>query len=67
MQLCDCVFTPIVDEQRRDLDISAAGKYSDYRAPEWSAEREGYLHRSWCRLELYYGVCEGCVMCLHES
>ena len=56
MQLCDCVFTPILDEARLlPMDIGLTGKYSDYKAREWADEPEGYLHRSWCRLELFYG------------
>ena len=55
MQLCDCLFTPVVDEKKCDMDICLSGKYGDYFASQWSAEPEGYIHRSWCRLELYYG------------
>ena len=69
MHLCDCVFTPITEaddpaqlpcRQRVRplhpvLDMRVTGQYSAYCAPEWVDPQEGYLHRSWCRLELYYG------------
>jgi hypothetical protein len=65
MRLCDCVLTPVLDPGLHPMDAGLTGRLSDYQAEQWRAEPEGYLHRSWCRLELYYGVhvvwCACCV------
>ena len=51
MQCCDCVFTPLVDQEQDEweLEITEAGLYEDYLAKSFS----DYLERAWCRLELW--------------
>lgn len=50
MECCDCIFTPIVDnDETWQLSLTDAGLYEDYLAKSFS----DYLERAWCRLELW--------------
>ena len=49
----DCLFTPIADERHiRRLSHS----YKDYEAKSWISQDMGYIHRAWCRLEMFYAA-----------
>jgi hypothetical protein len=52
IELCDCLFTPIVDDQAIDwsYEQTSFGPLVDYKAP---AFQDGYLGRAWCRLEMF--------------
>jgi hypothetical protein len=55
MKSMDCIFTPITDEwscstrmiEKWDQEIDA---------PCWIHETNGYIHRAWCRLEMFYAA-----------
>lgn len=56
ISLCDCLFTPIHDIHCHEMEMHASGKYSGYKANQWISEPEGYLYRSWCRIEVLFGA-----------
>ena len=60
MQLCDIMFTPIVDDlwESRTYSMGPAGWMMTYPAAWWSDKVLGYLNRSWCRLEMYLAANE---------
>jgi hypothetical protein len=56
MKYCDCMFTPLLDEQCDEwiLQPSPAGYFHDYRASSWCSKSRSYVNRAWCRLEMMY-------------
>lgn len=56
VRCCDCIFTPIVDEDDWALVHTPEGFFVDYKAKAWNAEGYGYLNRGWCRLEMFYAA-----------
>ena len=62
MQHCDCVFTPILEENfltdasEAPWELPAIIKdwYEDYKAEAWTGGPFSYLHRAWCRVEMFY-------------
>ena len=59
IQLCDIMFTPIVDDlwESRTYDIGP-GWLMTYPAPWWCDAQIGYRNRGWCRLEMYLAANE---------
>jgi hypothetical protein len=57
LQLCDCLFTPIVDSSNNwKYTETGNGVFVDYQAASWNSDRNSYMHRGWCRLEMLYGA-----------
>jgi hypothetical protein len=56
MQLCDCIFTPIVDAATH-FPENPSIFFTQYKSPAWSGPSPtAYLNRAWCRLEMLYGA-----------
>ena len=53
---CDCLFTPIYEEQRWQHATFNCNWYEDYRTPRWSEGPFAYLNRGWCRVEMFFGA-----------
>ena len=60
MRLCDIIFTPMVDDlwESRTYAMRPAGWMMTYPAAWWCDKVLGYLHRGWCRLEMYLAANE---------
>lgn len=57
MECCDCIFTPIVDDNHEEwmLSYPVENIYDEYRSANWRDGDFAYLNRAWCRLEMLYG------------
>lgn len=55
MEVCDIVFTPIVDREYASRMSSELiyDYFTDYTSPSWTGTPNSYLNRSWCRLEMF--------------
>lgn len=57
LQLCDCIFTPIVDPIHNwEYQETTQGLFHDYKADGWNKDHNSYLKRGWCRLEMLYAA-----------
>lgn len=60
IQLCDVMFTPIFDKDPKAWDFPKTihNYYDDYKSPSWNDSHlsASYLHRGWCRVEMFYAV-----------
>jgi hypothetical protein len=48
----DCLFTPLLGNIDTELSYSAI--FSDLPQATWNTPGSGYLHRAWCRTEMFY-------------
>jgi hypothetical protein len=55
IELSDCLFTPLVDDQAIDwtYDQTSFGPLIDYKSSAFQDGTCGYLGRAWCRLEMF--------------
>eukprot|EP01040_Poterioochromonas_malhamensis_P010222 gene10222-11119_t len=59
MEICDIIFTPILDKNDLCNVYTAPPIYdyfTDYQCPSWIGQPFSYLSRSWCRLEMFYAL-----------
>lgn len=58
VEACDCIFTPIVDPTAPSwqLPTTTTNYFFDYAASAWNAGPQSYLHRGWCRVEMFYAA-----------
>ena len=58
VQSCDCILTPIIDNEHNnwELRLTGAGLLKDYRASAWCNGPYAYLNRGWCRMEMLYAA-----------
>ena len=55
MRRMDCVFTPVLGENKNRSDVIRSW-LEDYDVDAWNKGEFAYLNRQWCRLEIFYGV-----------
>lgn len=63
IRVSDCLFTPIVDLPSKELTLTKAGYFKDYKAIDWIGSEHstrGYLKRGWCLIEMFYAVRFSC-------
>lgn len=53
---CDCLFTPIFEEERWHHTTFNCDWYVDYKSPRWSEGPFAYLNRGWCRVEMFFSA-----------
>jgi molybdopterin converting factor small subunit len=55
---CDCLFTPIYDENHSLWTMTTTGDnaYEFDKSPGWRGNAFSYLSRGWCRMEMFYGT-----------
>lgn len=58
VQVCDCIFTPVVDHKHASWSFPASvtNFFDQYRAPLWNEGPHAYLNRGWCRVEMLYAA-----------
>lgn len=60
IQFCDCIFTPIVDDNHESWKYPDVWKnrFTEYLCPAWNDTNSAdcYLRRAWCRLEMFYAA-----------
>jgi hypothetical protein len=57
MEIVDCVFTPIVDPDWQQWELSDYYDiYEDYKAKHWNDGKFSYVNRGWCRIEMFYAA-----------
>lgn len=55
LSCCDCVFTPLLDDNLDwEYPAEVAHFYEDYNPAPWCSGPAAYLNRAWCRMELFY-------------
>lgn len=52
IESCDCLFTPIVDEEMLVMPSELTNVYTEYRAKAFNQGSRAYLNRRWCRIEM---------------
>jgi hypothetical protein len=58
VEICDCIFTPMYDNDHDKWVLPSIGKniFEDYKSPAWNGNNSSYLNRGWCRVEMFYAV-----------
>jgi len=58
IQACDCMITPIVDDEwfLWEFVPSSSGYLIDYKAKAFIDGTNAYLNRGWCRIEMLYNA-----------
>lgn len=58
VQVCDCIFTPIVDKKHKEWEYSNDGWsfFTGYKSEAWNGNNFSYLNRGWCRVEMFYAA-----------
>lgn len=57
MEVCDCVLTPVVDNNWEKWALHLRGNlFQDYNAASWRKGPLAYLNRAWCRMEMLYAA-----------
>ena len=51
----DCIFTPIHSENM-NTSTSFKNLFDDYLASAWNEGPYSYIHRGWCRVEMFYAA-----------
>jgi len=56
VQVCDCLVTPIYDDQHSDWDYPSNwdNMLLHYQSSNWQDATFGYVNRAWCRVEMMY-------------
>jgi hypothetical protein len=52
----DCLLTPIVDDTIWEYIHTHQGDFYDYKASGWCFGEHSYIHRAWCRVEMFYAA-----------
>jgi hypothetical protein len=58
VEVCDCLLTPIYDENHAAWTLSRSGNglFEDYESTGWKGTDYSYVNRGWCRVEMFYGA-----------
>ena len=56
MEVCDFIFTPIVDPAHAEWELTEPwlGMAVAYKAKAWNEGEHSYINRAWCRMEMIY-------------
>ena len=55
MSCCDCIYTPIVDNNVNwEYPTEIIHFYEDYNPFPWCNGPNAYMNRAWCRMEMFY-------------
>lgn len=53
VEYCDCIFSPIVDEEYCEVPENI---FQNFSAKRWKGGPDAYLSRAWCRVEMMYAA-----------
>jgi hypothetical protein len=58
VEVCDCLLTPIYDENHASwiMPTSGSSLFEAYQSTGWRGMDYSYLNRGWCRVEMFYGA-----------
>jgi hypothetical protein len=57
VELCDCLLTPIYDENHLSWTLPTSGSlFEVYQSISWRGTDYSYVNRGWCRVEMFYGA-----------
>ena len=58
VQVCDCIFTPILDRHHVSWQFPDLinNWFEAYKSSTWMGNQFSYLNRGWCRVEMFYAA-----------
>jgi hypothetical protein len=57
VEVCDCLLTPIYDENHASWIMPTSGSlFEIYQSTGWRGTDYSYVNRGWCRVEMFYGA-----------
>jgi hypothetical protein len=55
MSCCDCIFTPVLDNDVTwEYPAEMTHFFEDYNPAPWNSGPGAYMNRAWCRMEMFY-------------
>ncbi len=59
IQVCDCLFSPLFDQEHKSKEYYArswTNVLREYESQSWNGSKSSYLNRGWCRVEMFYAA-----------